>query len=406
VSWSRTLSAAISVTLLVLGTACGAGAGPPVQGTTAPSRPADGAARGGAPPPAAPAPGAGGAREPRGFLIYLTQRDEPIVVSRYTLEDGQVVFEKYGGQIRIPEAQVSKIVPDVPDEGGSLPRPAPSDIAGPPSRPEPPDTAAGPPPPLYLALRGGSNFKVTELAPEGDRVRVSAADGTFTVPRADILGFVRVPPGPGTPEAWLSLEGAGVPERPAPGPVVEGQGDPRIPYPTSARPHRLQLANGQVMQVEGFWAENGIVRFRRFGGIVAVARSEVVGLFPESTAPLEERMAVRLLGQLGRDLLEVQARGESRQVRLAGVEMVDEPGASENPWSPVERGATLYLEFDRQRSDAEGRWLAYVFLPNGRMLNAELVRLGLARPRVVEGNVRYADLFEELVARPSTKRPP
>jgi hypothetical protein len=30
------------------------------------------------------------------------------------------------------------------------------------------------------------------------------------------------------------------------------------------------------------------------------------------------------------------------------------------------------------------------------MLNAELIRVGLARPRVDNRNVRYLDLFEEL----------
>jgi micrococcal nuclease len=56
----------------------------------------------------------------------------------------------------------------------------------------------------------------------------------------------------------------------------------------------------------------------------------------------------------------------------------------------------VYLEFDRQRYDGGGDWLAYVFLPNGRMLNAELVRLGLARPRPDGRNLRYLDLFQEL----------
>ena len=45
------------------------------------------------------------------------------------------------------------------------------------------------------------------------------------------------------------------------------------------------------------------------------------------------------------------------------------------------RGLLVHLEFDRERSGPDGDWLAYVYLPNGRMLNAELIRVGLARPR-------------------------
>jgi endonuclease YncB( thermonuclease family) len=56
----------------------------------------------------------------------------------------------------------------------------------------------------------------------------------------------------------------------------------------------------------------------------------------------------------------------------------------------------LQLEFDRQRFEPGGDWLAYVYLPGGRMLNAELIRLGLARPRPEPHNVRYVDLLHEI----------
>jgi Staphylococcal nuclease homologue len=372
--WTGALTSAVavsvSVALLVLGPVCGAAAAPPVRRSAALSQPD----RAGV----------------RGFQIYLAQRDEPIVVSRYTVEDGQVVFEKYGGEIRIPEAQVSRIVPDLPEDEGD----ATGSVAS--------NTATASPGPLYLAMRGGSNFKVTELTPGGDHVRVTAVDGTFTVLRTDILGYVRMPLGSGVPEAWLSTETTGVPARPTP--VVPVTGDTAIPYPTSDRPHRLHLADGLVMDVEGFWVEDGVIRFRRFGGIVGVPRDTVVGLFLKQTVPLEERIAARFLSQPGPNLLEVQARGESHYVWLAGVEPVDESAAPDDLGSQIQQGTALYLEFDTQPSDAAGRWLAYVFLPNGRMLNAELVRLGLARPRLINRKGRYADLFEKLASRPFTKR--
>jgi len=56
----------------------------------------------------------------------------------------------------------------------------------------------------------------------------------------------------------------------------------------------------------------------------------------------------------------------------------------------------LHLEFDRERYASDGDWLAYVYLPSGRMLNAELIRVGLARPHAEPRNIRYLDLFQEV----------
>jgi len=47
------------------------------------------------------------------------------------------------------------------------------------------------------------------------------------------------------------------------------------------------------------------------------------------------------------------------------------------------------LEYDRLRYDRYGRLLAYVFLPDGVMVNAELVRRGLARVYLHPPNTRY-----------------
>ena len=61
-------------------------------------------------------------------------------------------------------------------------------------------------------------------------------------------------------------------------------------------------------------------------------------------------------------------------------------------------GIVVYLEFDPQPYDPAGDWLAYLFLPSGRMLNVELIRTGLARPRPDGGNLQYPDLFQEIAA--------
>ncbi|MCX7777091.1 MAG: thermonuclease family protein [Armatimonadetes bacterium] len=59
----------------------------------------------------------------------------------------------------------------------------------------------------------------------------------------------------------------------------------------------------------------------------------------------------------------------------------------------------VHLQFDVQRKDQHGRWLAYVFVKtSGReiFVNAELVKRGYAMAYTVPPNVRYADLFVRL----------
>ncbi len=172
----------------------------------------------------------------------------------------------------------------------------------------------------------------------------------------------------------------------------------RLPYRSSDRPHFLRLTNGQLLRVEGFWVEDGEFRFERLGGVVGVALGEVARLFPEEIAPVRGRTPVRFARRLAPDLAEVSVRSGLHRVRLVGIEPVAGTWTADDPWRRLERGLTVYLEFDRQRYDAEGNWLAYLFMPDGRMLNAELVRLGLARPVNDGRNVRYLDLLHELAA--------
>src|SRR5262249_30495172 len=239
----------------------------------------------------------------------------------------------------------------------------------------------------------GSDLRVARLTPEGDRVRVSVSNGSFTVPRSEIVSVVRVPAGSEVPEVWLSVLVTDPEDRAAAGagllPPTPG---PRLPSPSSDRPYFLRLANGQLMRVDGFWVEDGEIRFRRFGGIVGLALSEVVRAFPGGLAPGSGRTPVRFVQRLATALLEVSVRSGSRRVRLVGIDPLEGTWTEESPWRQIEPGSIVYLEFDRQRYDAEGNWLAYVFLPNGRLLNAELIRVGLARPAGDGRHAREPDL--------------
>jgi hypothetical protein len=151
-----------------------------------------------------------------------------------------------------------------------------------------------------------------------------------------------------------------------------------------------------VIQVERFWVEAGEIRFQRLGGIVGFALQEITRLLPQEVEPVRGRIAARFVRQLGPDRLEVRLSDGLKRVQLIGVEPVPGDDVREDPWATLERGLLVHLELDRERSAPDGDWLAYVYLPSGRMLNAELIRVGAARPRAETQNIRYLDLFQEL----------
>jgi endonuclease YncB( thermonuclease family) len=337
------------------------------------------------------APTRGRPAQPRAYLIYLIDGGDPIVVQKYTEQDGQIRFEKFGGWVSIASYEIRRIVPDESDDADdALPPPAPPEQ---------------PAPTLYVATRSGANVRATNVtpAPSGSDVRVSTDEGSLTVPRADVLGVLRVPAAPAAPEAWITLSGAGD-EAPVGGPPAAAPSEPALTPPPalSDRPHLLQLTNGVVMQVDGFWLESGEIRFRRLGGVVGFALGEIARLLPQEVAPVRGRLPARFVRRLATDRVEVRLREGLRGVRLIGIEPIEgasagpESPALEDPWNALDSGQLVHLEFDRERSSPDGDWLAYVYLPSGRMLNAELIRVGLARPRIDARNLRYVDLFEDL----------
>lgn len=124
---------------------------------------------------------------------------------------------------------------------------------------------------------------------------------------------------------------------------------------------------------------------------------------PLSAAELRALPRARVVRAIDGDTIEL--RGGER-IRLIGVNTPE----SVDPRRPVQvygkeageftrrmvEGKDVRLEFDVERKDRYGRGLAYVFLPDGTFVNAELVRLGFAQAYRYPPNVRYADLFHGL----------
>jgi len=67
--------------------------------------------------------------------------------------------------------------------------------------------------------------------------------------------------------------------------------------------------------------------------------------------------------------------------------------ATEYVESLVKPGGLITIEFDVQERDRYKRLLGYVYLPNGNMLNEEIVKAGYASVMTIPPNVKYEDRF-------------
>ncbi len=67
--------------------------------------------------------------------------------------------------------------------------------------------------------------------------------------------------------------------------------------------------------------------------------------------------------------------------------------ATEYVESLVKPGDLITIEFDAQERDRYRRLLGYIYLPNGKMLNEEIVKAGYASVMTIPPNVEYQDRF-------------
>lgn len=101
---------------------------------------------------------------------------------------------------------------------------------------------------------------------------------------------------------------------------------------------------------------------------------------------------------------------DGRAIRLL---LIDTPEMDQKPFGSIAKqmleglapvGTPLSLEFDVQRLDQYQRVLAYATLPDKRMINEELLRVGVASVVVYPPNVKYVERFRSVAtsAREST----
>jgi len=115
------------------------------------------------------------------------------------------------------------------------------------------------------------------------------------------------------------------------------------------------------------------------------------------TLVLENKERVRLIGIDTPEVHESQKLFRDSQRTHQDVATIQAMGRKS--WDVTKKlveGKYVRLEFDVEKQDRYGRLLAYVYLPDGRMLNAELVREGYAQVYTFVPNIKYVDLFVAL----------
>ena len=143
-----------------------------------------------------------------------------------------------------------------------------------------------------------------------------------------------------------------------------------------------------------------------------------IGVANASAPPL---VSAKVLKIIDGDTLVVRLVGHKERLRLIGIDCPEstvnektrqdsaKTGADIRQITAMGRQATKFvrslvgagdfvgLEFDAQQRDKYGRLLAYVYLPDGRMLNEVIAQEGYAHLLTYPPNVRYTERFRVAV---------
>lgn len=94
-----------------------------------------------------------------------------------------------------------------------------------------------------------------------------------------------------------------------------------------------------------------------------------------------------------------------KKVRLIGVDIPEfRKEAKEYVSLIMPIGTVVRLELDVKKKDEHNRLLAYLWLPDGKMLNEVILREGYARPLFVPPNTKYEDELNEAYKEALIKR--
>lgn len=133
---------------------------------------------------------------------------------------------------------------------------------------------------------------------------------------------------------------------------------------------------------------------RALGGLAVIGAALVVARCRDEapTAPPVTSLTCTLSAAIDGDSIRC---ADGREIRLLSI---DAPEIAQSPWGGLARAellgvvpirTSLGVEYDVERKDRFGRDLAYLYLPDGAMLNEHMVASGYAVAFVIAPNRRY-----------------
>lgn len=132
---------------------------------------------------------------------------------------------------------------------------------------------------------------------------------------------------------------------------------------------------------------------------VDYSRVSVVRVIDGDTIQIESGEEVRLIGidcpEVG-DSDKLYRQAEQLHMDVRSVREMAQKAAGFT--STLVYGRQIRLELDAEQYDKYSRLLAYVFLPDGAMLNELIVRKGYALLLTIPPNVKYQQRFKEALA--------
>lgn len=107
------------------------------------------------------------------------------------------------------------------------------------------------------------------------------------------------------------------------------------------------------------------------------------------------------------DTYKINYEGKEQKIRLIGVDTPESVHPDKTKNTQYGKQASnhvkqlienqyISLEFDVSTTDKYGRLLAYVYLEDGEMLNAKLIKEGYAQVATYPPNIKYVDTFKSL----------
>lgn len=128
---------------------------------------------------------------------------------------------------------------------------------------------------------------------------------------------------------------------------------------------------------------------------VYVDTDEVPGLGVEVRFPSGEVLPIEVRHVISGNTIELTNNELVSYIGVYIPQLYNIPQAAKSLNERLVLKNQIRLEFDKRERDSKGRLLAYVYTIDGKFVNAEIIREGIAKALITPPNFKYKDLLLE-----------